>query len=90
MTLQILFAAAGLDLGAVWIGVYPLPSMIKPVREIFNMPEHVTPLGIALVGHPAEGAVPRPRTQYDEHRVHWQIYEPRKPKAKIKNAKYLE
>ncbi len=87
---NILIAAAGLDLGAVWIGVYPLPSVIKPVREVFNIPEQVFPLGIALVGHPAEGAVPQPRTQYNEHRIHWQMYEPRKPKAKIKNAKHLE
>ncbi len=86
---NLLIAAAGLDLGAVWIGVYPLPSVIKPVRELFNIPEHVFPLGVAMVGHPAEGAVPAPRTQYNEHRVYWQMYEPRKPKAKIKNAKYL-
>lgn len=87
---NMLIAAAGLGLGAVWIGVYPMPAYVKSVREIFNLPEKVTPLGIALVGHPAPGAVPRPRTQYDEHRVHWQIYEPKKPRAKIKNAKRLE
>ena len=87
---NLLIAAAGLDLGAVWIGVYPLPTNIKRVQEVFNMPEHVIPLGIAMAGHPAEGAVPKPRTQYDEHRIHWQIYEPKKPRAKIRNAKYLE
>lgn len=89
-TENILIAAAGLGLGAVWIGVYPLPSVIKPVREALNIPEPVTPLGIVYVGYPAEGAVPQPRTQYNEHRVHWQMYELRKPKAKIKNAKHLE
>ncbi len=87
---NILIAAAGLGLGAVWIGVYPMPSVIKPVREVLNLPEAVVPLGIAFVGHPAEGAIPHPRTQYNDYRVHWQIYEPRKPKAKIKNAKYLD
>jgi len=29
------------------------------------------------------------RSQYNEHRVHWQQYELRKKRAKIKNAKYL-
>lgn len=87
---NLLVAAAGMGLGGVWIGVYPMPSVIKPVRELFNLPEPVTPLGIAMVGHPAEGAVPHPRTQYDDHRVHWQIYEPKKPRAKIKNAKYKD
>jgi len=87
---NMLIAAAGLGLGAVWIGIYPMPSYMKPVREIFNLPETVFPLGIALVGYPAPGAVPHPRTQYNEHRVHWQIYAPKKPRAKIKNAKKLE
>jgi nitroreductase len=84
---NLLIAAAGMNLGAVWIGVYPLPSVIKPVQEMLNIPPAVIPLGIAYAGYPAEGAVPAPRTQFNEHRVHWQIYEPRKPRAKKKNAK---
>lgn len=86
---NLLLAASGLGLGGVWIGVYPYPSNVKPVRELLNMPEPVTPLGIAMLGYPAEGAIPPPRTQYDDHRVHWQVYEPRKPHVKIKNAKNL-
>jgi nitroreductase len=78
----------GLDLGAVWIGVHPLPSVIKPVSKILNLPENVIPLSIVYVGYPAEET--SPRTQYNEQRVHWQQYEPRKRQAKIKNAKYLE
>lgn len=87
---NLLIAAAGLGLGAVWIGVHPLPSNENRIRPLFNIPAQVTPLGIAMVGYPAEDAVPRPRTQFDEHRVHWQVYEPKKPRRKIKNAKYLD
>lgn len=86
-TENILIAAAGMGLGAVWIGVHPAPSKIKPVREALGIPENVTPLSIVYVGHPAE--TKEPRTQYDEHRVYWQCYEPRKRRLKIKNAKYL-
>lgn len=86
-TENILIAAAGMGLGAVWIGVYPYPSNIKRLTEPLGIPETVIPLSMVLVGHPAE--TKPPRTQYDEHRVHWQCYEPRKRKAKIKNAKYL-
>ena len=84
---NILIAATGLGLGTVWIGVYPLPSVIKPVSEVLNLPEPVVPLCVVYVGYPAEDKPPR--TQYDEHRVHWQQYEPRKKRAKIKNARYL-
>jgi nitroreductase len=86
-TENILIATAGLGLGAVWIGVYPYPSKIKPLAEALGIPEHVVPLSMVLVGHPAE--TKEPRTQYDEHKVYWQCYEPRKRKLKIKNAKLL-
>ena len=86
-TQNILIAACGLGLGAVWIGVHPLPNKVKSLSEILGIPEHVIPLSIVYVGHPAE--TKPPRTQYDEHRVYWQCYEPRKRRAKVKNAKYL-
>lgn len=86
-TENILIAAAGMGLGAVWIGVYPYPSKIKPLSEALGIPENVTPLSMVYVGHPAE--TKEPRTQYDEHKVYWQCYELRKRKPKIKNAKYL-
>jgi nitroreductase len=86
-TENILIAATGMGLGAVWIGVYPYPSKIKPLSEALGIPVQVTPLSLVLVGHPAEQK--QPRTQYDEHKVYWQCYEPRKRKLKIKNAKYL-
>ncbi len=86
-TENILIAATGMGLGAVWIGVYPYPSKIKPLSEVLGIPENVTPLSMVYVGHPAETKASR--THYDEHKVYWQCYEPRKRKPKIKNAKYL-
>jgi len=85
-TQNILLTAVSLGLGAVWIGVYPLPSVIKPVSEILNLPEHVTPLNLIYVGYPAEEKQARPQNN-EQDRIHWQVYEPRKRKAKIKNAK---
>jgi nitroreductase len=82
---NILLAAVGLGLGAVWIGIYPLPSVIRPVSQVLAIPETVIPLGMALIGHPAEEKPPR--TQYTEYRVHWETYQPRKPRARLKNAK---
>jgi nitroreductase len=84
-TENILIAAAALGLGGVWIGVYPLPSVIAPVREVLNLPEQVTPLSLVYVGYPAES--PPPSQRYDEHRVYWEQYEPRERRAKTKNAK---
>jgi hypothetical protein len=69
------------------IGIHPYASRIKLLREAPGIPENVMPLCMVLVGHPAEKK--EPRTQYDEHRVYWQVYEPRKRRSKIRNAKYL-
>lgn len=71
-TQNILIAAAGLDLGTVWIGSYPKEDVMQKEREILGIPEKVTPLSLIFIGYPAE--VPQPRTQYDEERVHWDQY----------------
>ena len=83
---NILIAAVGMGLGTVWIGVYPLESRVNSVRKVLNMPENVTPLGVVYVGYPDEQK--DARTQYDPHRVYWQVYEERKRRARTKNAKH--
>ncbi len=73
---NILIAAAGLGLGSVWVGVYPEEEKIKAVREVLNIPDTVIPLGLIYLGYPAE--TQPPRTQFDEQKVHWQQYDPRR------------
>ncbi len=85
-TENILIAAAGMGLGSVWIGIYPIESRVTAIREKFNLPETVTPLGAIYIGYSAEKK--EARTQYDDHRVHWQLYEPRKRRTKVKDAKH--
>jgi nitroreductase len=70
---NILIAAAGLDLGSVWVGVYPDGEKVEAVRQVLNIPDTVIPLGLVYLGHPAESQPPR--TQYDEQKVHWQQYD---------------
>jgi nitroreductase len=71
-TENILLAATALGLGAVWIGVHPVTIFVRQVREILNIPNDVIPLNLIGLGYPAEQK--EPRTQYDEKRVHWQLY----------------
>jgi nitroreductase len=84
---NMLIAAVGLGLGAVWVGIHPVKPFVQAVRQVLDIPEKVTPLGMMHVGHPAEEKPAR--TQYDEHKVYWQKYEKRKRRAKIKNAKLV-
>ncbi len=81
---NLLLAATGLGLGAVWIGVHPVSPFVKAVSNDLALPEHVLPLGVAYIGHPAEAK--EARTQYDEKRIFWQQYEPRKIRSKEKGS----
>ena len=67
-TENILLAATGLGLGAVWCGVYPVEERVAEVRQLLGIPETVVPFALIAVGHPAEKKPPR--TQYDSARVH--------------------
>jgi len=71
-TENILLAAVGLGLGAVWLGVHPRPERIDPIRQALRIPPELSPLCLIAVGHPAE--TPPPRTQYDSTRVHHNVW----------------
>lgn len=67
-TENLLLAATALGLGAVWLGVYPRDERVQAVRPILALPDHITPLNLISIGHPAEEK--EPRTQFDDARVH--------------------
>jgi nitroreductase len=67
-TENILIAAHALGLGTVWLGVYPVETLVTNTREVFGIPSHVTPLGIIAVGYPCQEKPPANR--YNEERVH--------------------
>jgi nitroreductase len=67
-TENILLAAAGLGLGAVWLSSHGRPERERAIREILGIPETIGVLSLLSIGHPA---VEKPaRTQFDPGRVH--------------------
>lgn len=79
---NMLIAATELGLGSVWIGIYPVANRVNLIKKLFNIPEHVIPLSVIYIGYPAEE--PEARTQYNEKRVYWQEYEPKR-KHRVKD-----
>lgn len=71
-TENILLAAVGLGLGAVWCGVHPIGLYIKKISKVLELPEHVKPLNAIFIGYPAENK--EPRTQFKPERVHWESF----------------
>ncbi len=50
-TENILLAARALNLGAVWVGVYPREGRIKDLQELFNLPQGIIPFCIIPIGY---------------------------------------
>ena len=67
-TENILIAAAGLGLGAVWLGCHGSPGREQSVRDILGIPDQIGVLNLISIGHPGEEK--EARTQYDPARVH--------------------
>ena len=67
-TENLLLATAWLDLGAVWVAVYPRPEREAHVRQVLNIPDRLRVLCLLPVGHPAEQKPPR--TRYEASKVH--------------------
>jgi nitroreductase len=70
---NLLLAAHDQGLGAVWTGIHPVQERVERFRAIFGLPEHVVPLGFAVIGWPAKKGQRKER--YKAERVHqnrWQ------------------
>ena len=67
-TENILIAAAGLGLGAVFLGCHEQAEREQPIRQVLGIPEEIGMASVLSIGHPAEEK--EPRTQYDPTQVH--------------------
>lgn len=68
---NILLAAHGLGLGAVWCGI--VNELVNFFRQQLSLPEEVLPVALVAVGHPAEER-PVPE-RYDPSHVHFEAYQ---------------
>ncbi|MFH1914392.1 MAG: nitroreductase family protein [Pseudomonadota bacterium] len=69
---NLLLAAHGLGLGAVWTGIYPIEERGTGFAKLVGLPNTVIPLGFAPLGWPAQpsGEVSR----FREDRIHHNTY----------------
>ena len=67
-TMNILLAAKGLGLGAVWTGVYPGEDRVAVVREVLSIPEGYAPLNVIPLGYPAEN--PTSKDKWNPAKIH--------------------
>ena len=53
-TQNILLAAHGLALGAVWLGIYPRAERMTKLSMLLELPESIIPIALIAIGHPSE------------------------------------
>ena len=66
-TENILLAAHGLGLGAVWTALYLREERAKSTIEALKLPDHIKPLCAIIIGHPAEN--PEPKDKWNPENV---------------------
>ncbi|MDD2464984.1 MAG: nitroreductase family protein [Desulfobulbus sp.] len=70
---NLLLAAHASGLGAVWTGIYPLEDRVNTFKEIFRLPDHIIPFGLAVLGWPDQN--PKTQDRFDAGRVHVNTWE---------------
>lgn len=66
---NMLIAANSEGLGAVWCGIYPVDPLVKGFEKALDIPKHIIPIGMVVIGHPAEKKEPEYR--YDPEKIHY-------------------
>ncbi len=74
VTQNILLAAHGMGLGAVWCGAYPndVKNRVQKMRDLLGLPETVTALSIIVIGHPDKEPVIK--NKWKPEKVHYNRY----------------
>lgn len=50
-TQNLLLAARGKDIGAVWCGIHPVQEREEYLKKLLNLPEKVIPFALVCLGH---------------------------------------
>lgn len=67
-TQNLLLAAHTYGLGAVWVGIYPFEEIVNGIKDVFNLPDNIIPVSMAVIGYPDEK--PEQPERYKKERVH--------------------
>ncbi len=76
-TENILIAAQGMGLGAVWTGTYPVAERVQGVTRVLNLPEHIIPFCTIVIGYPERAQAPKDK--WDESNISYNTWGGAKP-----------
>lgn len=68
-TENILLAIESLNLGGVWLGIYPIEERYQKIIDYFKLPKNIIPFAVIALGHPLIDE--KPKNKWDEKKLHW-------------------
>ena len=66
---NMLLAAHGLGVGAVWCGLYPVPELMEPMSKLLGLPEAIIPISMVVVGVKDKDS--KSIDRYNEDNIHY-------------------
>ena len=69
-TQNIMLQATALDMGSVWLGVYPKQQLVEPLAALLDLPKSVVPFSIISLGYP-DGEV-EPKDKFNPDKIHYE------------------
>lgn len=66
---NLMLAAHGMGIGSVFTGIYPMTDRIKGFQKLCDLPDHVIPIGLIVLGYPANPAL-READRFNENAIH--------------------
>lgn len=76
---NMVLAAKALEIGSVWLGLYPLMDRVDNLAKLFNLPVSIVPHSIIAFGYPDSTSNKSPsipseklRGTYEPNRVHYE------------------
>ncbi len=71
-TQNLLLMAEDLELGAVWLGVYPVEQYYTKLADLLELPDNIVPLNVVAVGYSERAS--KKRDRYDKEKVHYEKF----------------
>lgn len=68
-TENLLLAAHAEGLGAVWLGIHPIPERVSKTQKLLNMPNYVIPMAVIALGYPDQSYVNQ-NSRYNTEKIH--------------------
>lgn len=65
---NMLLAARANGVATVWCGIHPIEERVEAFRHAFNIPKHIMPLGLVVMGYSKQAFVER--TVFDGDKIH--------------------